>query len=139
MPLRTVVFALWGGFGLYWLIAAVGVKRGTRRTRARPPGLLILVAFVLLRAFRTDSLAVHAQVVQIVGLMLLLSGLCFAVWARIYFGRNWGMPMSQKDEPELVTSGPYRFVRHPIYSGVLLALLGTALASSTAPRSRNGS
>jgi protein-S-isoprenylcysteine O-methyltransferase Ste14 len=40
------------------------------------------------------------------------------------------MPMTERTEPELVTSGPYRFVRHPIYSGLLLAVLGTALAVS---------
>jgi protein-S-isoprenylcysteine O-methyltransferase Ste14 len=44
--------------------------------------------------------------------------------------RNWGTPMSRKDEPELVTSGPYHLVRHPIYSGVLLAGVGTAVALS---------
>jgi len=54
----------------------------------------------------------------------------FAIWARIHIGRNWGTPMSQKDEPELVTSGPYHLVRHPIYSGVLLAGVGTAVALS---------
>jgi protein-S-isoprenylcysteine O-methyltransferase Ste14 len=47
-----------------------------------------------------------------------------------HIGRNWGTPMSQKDQPELVTSGPYRLVRHPIYSGILLAGIGTALALS---------
>jgi protein-S-isoprenylcysteine O-methyltransferase Ste14 len=41
----------------------------------------------------------------------------FAIWARVHIGRNWGTPMTQKDEPELVTSGPYHLVRHPIYSG----------------------
>jgi protein-S-isoprenylcysteine O-methyltransferase Ste14 len=44
-------------------------------------------------------------------------GLGFAIWARVHIGRNWGTPMTQKDEPELVTSGPYHLVRHPIYSG----------------------
>jgi protein-S-isoprenylcysteine O-methyltransferase Ste14 len=67
---------------------------------------------------------------EAVGVILLLSGLALAVWARIYLGRNWGMPMTQKDEPELVTSGPYDLVRHPIYSGILLALLGTSLATN---------
>jgi protein-S-isoprenylcysteine O-methyltransferase Ste14 len=56
--------------------------------------------------------------------------LCFAVWARIHIGRNWGAPMTQKDEPELVTSGPYHLVRHPIYSGILVAGFGTATALS---------
>ena len=53
-----------------------------------------------------------------------------AVWARLHLGRNWGMPMTQRAEPELVTSGPYRFVRHPIYTGLLIAILGTALVNN---------
>lgn len=70
------------------------------------------------------------MILQIVGSVLFVAGLALAVWARIYLGRNWGMPMTKKDEPELVTSGPYRYVRHPIYSGLLLAVLGTALATN---------
>jgi hypothetical protein len=54
----------------------------------------------------------------------------FAIWARVHIGRNWGTPMTQKDEPELVTSGPYHLVRHPIYSGILVAGVGTAVALS---------
>ena len=57
-------------------------------------------------------------------------GLALAVWARIYLGRNWGMPMSEKVDPELVTTGPYRTGRHPIYSGIVLAMVGTAIAVS---------
>ena len=57
-------------------------------------------------------------------------GLGFAIWARLHIGRNWGTPMTQKDEPELVTSGPYHLVRHPIYSGILVAGVGTAVALS---------
>jgi protein-S-isoprenylcysteine O-methyltransferase Ste14 len=57
-------------------------------------------------------------------------GLGFAIWARIAIGRNWGTPMSQEHEPELVTSGQYHFVRHPIYSGILVAGVGTAVALS---------
>jgi protein-S-isoprenylcysteine O-methyltransferase Ste14 len=48
----------------------------------------------------------------------------------VHIGRNWGTPMTQKNEPELVTSGPYRLVRHPIYSGIILAGIGTALGLS---------
>ena len=57
-------------------------------------------------------------------------GLGFAIWARVHIGRNWGSPMTQKDAPELVTSGPYRVARHPIYSGILVAGVGTAVALS---------
>ena len=64
------------------------------------------------------------------GLALFCLGLGFATWARVHIGRNWGTPMTQKDEPELVTSGPYHLVRHPIYSGILVAGVGTAVALS---------
>jgi protein-S-isoprenylcysteine O-methyltransferase Ste14 len=130
MSLTASVFILWGVFWLYWLISAFTAKRGSRRLGSRFPGLTLLVALVVVRVFRTATLAVHSPVLRGVGVVLLLAGLGFAVWARIYLGRNWGMPMSEKEAPELVTSGPYRLVRHPIYSGLLLAILGTALATN---------
>ncbi len=64
------------------------------------------------------------------GLVFFGIGLGFAIWARVHIGRNWGTPMTQKDEPELVTSGLYHLVRHPIYSGILVASIGTAVALS---------
>jgi protein-S-isoprenylcysteine O-methyltransferase Ste14 len=62
--------------------------------------------------------------------LLFALGLGFAVWARLHIGRNWGTPMTQKVDPQLVTSGPYHLVRHPIYSGILTAGVGTAIALS---------
>jgi protein-S-isoprenylcysteine O-methyltransferase Ste14 len=61
------------------------------------------------------------------GAALCIVGLAFAIWARVSLGRNWGMPMTQHENPELVTSGPYRLVRHPIYTGMSSMLIGTAL------------
>jgi protein-S-isoprenylcysteine O-methyltransferase Ste14 len=130
VTLTTVVFSVWAVFWICWLIAAVGAKQSVRTSRFRRPGLVLLVGVVLLRVFRTGTLAVNTPILQVLGLILFAAGLGLAVWARIYLGRNWGMPMTERAEPELVTSGPYRFVRHPIYSGLLLALLGTALATN---------
>ncbi len=130
MPLRAVIFILWGLFWVYWLIAATGAKQGVGRRGFRVPGLLAIVGIVLGRVFKPHTLAVHSPILHVVGTVLFLSGLGLAVWARIYLGRNWGMPMTEKEEPELVTSGPYRYVRHPIYSGLLLGVLGTALATN---------
>jgi protein-S-isoprenylcysteine O-methyltransferase Ste14 len=126
-----VIFSVWGVFWLYWLLAAFSAKRGASSSRRIPAtGLLFLVAFVLARVFSTHTMAVHSVVLQVIGTVLFAAGLAVCVWARIYLGRNWGMPMTKKAEPELVTSGPYRYVRHPIYSGILLALLGTAFATN---------
>jgi protein-S-isoprenylcysteine O-methyltransferase Ste14 len=128
--LTTVVFSVWGVFWIFWLIAAVGARQSVRTSRFRRPGLVVLVAVALLRLFKIGTLAVSSPILHVVGLILFASGLGLAIWARIYLGRNWGMPMTKRAQPELVTSGPYRFVRHPIYSGLLLAVLGTAFATN---------
>jgi protein-S-isoprenylcysteine O-methyltransferase Ste14 len=89
--LKISIFVVWGVFWIYWLISAAGAKEGARTRRATPPGLLIIIlGFVLLRIFRANSLAVHNPILQVVGVVLFVSGLGLAVWARIYLGRNWG-------------------------------------------------
>ncbi len=128
VPLKSVILIIWGVFWLYWLIAAVGAKEGTRRRRWRIPGLLLILVLIIERVFGQHGEPAHSVALQVVGMIVFLSGLGLAVWARIYLGRNWGMPMTRKAEPELVTTGPYKYVRHPIYSGLLLGVLGTALA-----------
>jgi protein-S-isoprenylcysteine O-methyltransferase Ste14 len=129
--LRTAITIGWIAFWVYWLASAAGVKKGRRSSRRIPlTGVTALCVVVVLRVFRGDNLTVHSPVVGAIGAVFFASGIAFAIWARIHLGRNWGMPMDQKAEPELVTSGPYRLVRHPIYSGLLLAVVGTALATS---------
>ncbi len=129
-----VVFAVgWAAFWLYWLVAAFSMKRGrvpwSRELRIR--AVMVVVGILLIRVgvFRHDDLNTELWR-SVLGLVLFVLGLGFAIWARVHIGRNWGTPMTQKDEPELVTSGPYHFVRHPIYSGILVAGLGTAVALS---------
>ena len=90
--------------------------------------LLAVVVVLLFSVVHAGSLDVHGTVLPVVGIALMACGFGFAIWARIHLGRNWGMPMTVKEEPELVTSGPYRLVRHPIYTGLLTAVVGTALA-----------
>jgi protein-S-isoprenylcysteine O-methyltransferase Ste14 len=61
------------------------------------------------------------------GVALTAVGLGFAAWARAYIGTNWSGAVTVKVGHQLITTGPYRWVRHPIYSGMILAMLGTAL------------
>jgi protein-S-isoprenylcysteine O-methyltransferase Ste14 len=130
MSALTSFFAsAWVVFWIYWMVSAARVKKGTRPRLAVVPRLVVIVLVILFEVLlKGHRVTVHSQVLHVVGLLFLLSGLSLAVWARVYLGRNWGMPMTQKDEPELVTSGPYQLVRHPIYSGLLLAMPDPASA-----------
>ncbi len=123
----------WVAFWIYWLAAATSMKRGrvpwSRELRIRAMIIVVAILLVRLGAFRGGDLNTNPWRAGL-GLVLFVLGLGVAIWARVHIGRNWGTPMSQKDEPELVTSGPYRLVRHPIYSGFLLAGVGTAVALS---------
>jgi protein-S-isoprenylcysteine O-methyltransferase Ste14 len=121
----------WIIFWVYWLTSAFGVKEGRGSMRRIPlNGLTAVSVILLVRVFRGGSLAVHSPVLGAIGAVVFASGIALAIWARVHLGSNWGLPMTQKAEPELVTSGPYRFVRHPIYSGLLAGLVGTALATN---------
>jgi protein-S-isoprenylcysteine O-methyltransferase Ste14 len=129
--LRTAIAIAWIVFWVYWFVSALGAKEGRGSWRRLPMnGLTALAVVLLVRVFRGGNLAVDSPVLGAIGAVVFASGIALAVWARVHLGRNWGMPMTQKAEPELVTSGPYRFVRHPIYSGLLVGLLGTALVTN---------
>jgi protein-S-isoprenylcysteine O-methyltransferase Ste14 len=129
--LKIAVDINWIAFWIYWLGSAFGVREG-RASRRRIPlnGLTVVSVVVLVRVLRGGSLAVHSPVLGGIGAVVFAFGIVLAIWARVHLGRNWGLPMTEKAEPELVSSGPYRLVRHPIYSGLLAALLGTALVTN---------
>ena len=132
-PVELVFAVAWAAFWLYWILAAFSMKRGrvqwSREARIRVVIVGLAVVLARLGAFRGYRVETDPWR-EAVGLALFALGLGFAVWARLHIGRNWGTPMTQKDEPELVTSGPYRLVRHPIYSGILVAGIGTAVGLS---------
>ena len=123
----------WSAFWLYWLVAAFSTKRGhvswSRELPIRAVIAVVVVLLIRLGAFRGHGVSTDPWRAG-VGLVLFALGLGLAIWARVRIGRNWGAPMTQKEEPELVTSGPYRLVRHPIYAGILAAGLATAVALS---------
>ncbi len=128
-----VILVGWVLFWAYWLLASTTAKSGQTRWRqfAGIRIALILIVLLLLRLkVVKGQAATNDPWLLGIGLAVFVLGLALAVWARIFIGRNWGMPMSRKDDPELVTTGPYRTIRHPIYSGMILAMIGTTIAVS---------
>ena len=130
----VVILICWAAFWVYWFAAATGAKAGRTRwaqfAGIRVGTILILLLLLRVGVFKEHVAATTNPWLQGIGLAVVLLGLALAVWARVYLGRNWGMPMSQKDDPELVTAGPYHSIRHPIYSGIILAMIGTTIAVS---------
>ena len=129
-----IIGVSWIVFWAYWLAMAFTAKadqtRWTRWAGVRLGLIAVVLLLIRLRVFRGPQAATHNPWLLGIGLAAFILGLALAVWARVYIGRNWGMPMSRKADPELVTTGPYRRVRHPIYSGIILAAVGTAIAIS---------
>jgi protein-S-isoprenylcysteine O-methyltransferase Ste14 len=130
-PLKLAISCAWLVFWIYWLASAASSKESVESGwRTRLTGVSAIAVFLVAGVLRGGSLAVHSVILETIGAVLFVCGIALAVWARLHLGRNWGMPMTQRAEPELVTSGPYRFVRHPIYTGLLTAVLGTALVNN---------
>jgi protein-S-isoprenylcysteine O-methyltransferase Ste14 len=135
---RSIIAGLWLLFVVYWAVAAVGAKRdASRRLWRGGIGLrlvLILLIAVMVRSpslrdflAETQRAARHSDIFGWTGVALCVLGFGLAIGARWHLGRNWGMPMSRKEQPELVTSGPYAFMRHPIYTGLIVAMVGSAI------------
>jgi protein-S-isoprenylcysteine O-methyltransferase Ste14 len=124
----------WALFWIYWFAASVGVKPGRIRWR-QFAGVRVLVVVLVVGSLHIKALrgqVGHDGWTAGIGLGMFFLGLLVAVWARRHLGRNWGAPQTEKLDPELVTSGPYHWIRNPIYSGLILAMLGTSVAVSWA-------
>ena len=135
----SIVQILWALFLGYWIVSAFFVKKDMRRdwSTASLVATRLLFAIVVATLFRlpyvlhwTDRGDVVAanSLRAYLGVLICAAGIGFAIWARRHLGSNWSGTPSVKAGHELVTTGPYRFVRHPIYTGIITGLVGTAFA-----------
>lgn len=128
----VVPWLVWLG---YWIATSNAVKSTARKEASRSRtlqsiplivgGALVVLPDPVARALVPDG--AQLGLLQYVGFAILLAGLLFSVWARVHLGTNWSVSVTLKDDHELIRSGPYGLVRHPIYTGCLLALVGAAL------------
>lgn len=126
----------WCIFLAYWFLSALRLKQ-TKREEPSAGRLLhialLVVAFNLLfaRTFEFGLLAApfvpNQPAFQYAGIALTFLGVAFSIWARYCIGENWSGRVTLKVDHQLIRSGPYAYVRHPIYTGLILACAGTAL------------
>ena len=133
IPFTEIVGLCWLLFLLYWIVSAFTSKKNISRSRGagfRILGFVIIVIFLntaLFQSLNLENVTFSFPLMEPLGILFVIFGLALAIWARRCIGRNWGMPMSVQENAEMVTSGPYAYIRNPIYSGVLLAMLGSLL------------
>jgi len=130
---------LWIVFFLYWQIKAIDTKTTQRLEPAVSRILrvfIFLIAIVILSINRIPARWLYFPLWPQGlwpfwgGVAVTVAGLLFAVWAREHLGRNWSRSVTIKQGHELITTGPYAVVRHPIYTGILTGFLGMAIAIS---------
>jgi protein-S-isoprenylcysteine O-methyltransferase Ste14 len=134
---RPLMLNLWLVWGLFWLVSAATAKPtqrrespGSRLSHLLPllVGAYLIVGPQLRLAGMSAPLLPDVSARYWLALVLVVLGLGFTVWARLHLGRNWSGTVTQKEGHELIRSGPYAWVRHPIYTGLLAALFGSAIA-----------
>jgi protein-S-isoprenylcysteine O-methyltransferase Ste14 len=130
---------VWIAFFIYWQIKAANTKTTQRLEPAASRILrvfIFLIAIVLLSTTRIPLPWLYLQLWPNgllpfwLGAAVTVAGLLFAVWGRVHLGRNWSRSVTIKQGHELITTGPYALVRHPIYTGILTGFLGMAIAIS---------
>jgi len=133
----NLIGALWATWAVYWFIAALGVKQTRRLESPLSRALHIVPLFIAAWLLWHPEMPHHflegrflpdAPATYWTGVALVAFGLLFAIWARNVLGRNWSGLVTVKQDHELIRSGPYRYVRHPIYTGLLIAFAGSAIA-----------
>jgi protein-S-isoprenylcysteine O-methyltransferase Ste14 len=148
---QTVILGCWAIYLLVWAVSAFDVKRDIRGGNGnigqqfwllRMVIAAIALLFVAVRiatgtAHFTNfgrifsrSIFPQSTVLEWAGAALSVIGVGFAIWARMHLGRNWSPRPAAKEHHELVTTGPYAYVRPPIYTGLILMAFGTALTGS---------
>jgi protein-S-isoprenylcysteine O-methyltransferase Ste14 len=134
--LYAIAVAFWLAVGAVWFAAAFRTKRIARRqaSASRILQIVVVVAgYVLLFNRRThvgplaDPFLPPSQALGYAALVITAFGAAIAIWARLFLGGNWSSSVTIKEGHTLIRSGPYHFVRHPIYFGLFAAAAGVAM------------
>lgn len=132
------MLVLWAFWAITWFIAAIWSKRASARPGfASELGYRVLTAigavifFVLPQRVASSQLWATPGAVMWALVGLEAAGFAFCWWARIHLGSLWSSTVTRKEGHRIVDTGPYAIVRHPIYTGIITALIATTLARGT--------
>ena len=133
---RLLIQVPWIVFLIYWIISAIKT-RATREQESLGSRLAILlieiVGYLLIFhrslgiGFLGRRFVPHSLIGAILGVVCTWAGIALAIWARYHLAENWSARVTIKEGHELIRTGPYSRLRHPIYSGLILATVGTVL------------
>jgi protein-S-isoprenylcysteine O-methyltransferase Ste14 len=139
LPYLEIVGTAWLVFWLSWLVYAIRTR--TKTERRTSPGyqsgflVLIIAALAILLSHQNGEGLLFIRFVPdtlltgTAGVLLVICGLLFAVWARVHLGKFWSMAPAIRVDHQLIRTGPYRYVRNPIYTGILVGVIGTAVVA----------
>jgi protein-S-isoprenylcysteine O-methyltransferase Ste14 len=130
-----IILGCWIAFVVYWFISAQRVKAiaekqslpSALRHRLLVAGGWWLLAYQRFPPPLNSPVTPRTDLTQVIGAVICVAGILVTIWARRILAGNWSSDVTFKQGHELIKAGPYRFVRHPIYSGLLLMCLGTAI------------
>ena len=134
---RYLFSGLWLSWIVYWICASRHLKPNLRRETIGSRSLHVLPLLVAVALLWVDRVPVAFLGAKLfpgtlwlfwIGALLTVLGLLFSVWARVHLGRNWSAVVTIKQDHELIDTGPYALVRHPIYTGLLVGIFGSAMA-----------
>jgi protein-S-isoprenylcysteine O-methyltransferase Ste14 len=137
MEPRQLIAACWILFVFYWIVSARSIKPAaehqswTSMLAHRVPVWLGAILLFMPRATPFGMMVIpHTVTMESLGVAICMLGLSAAIWSRKTLADNWSSNVEFKQDHKLVERGPYHFVRHPIYTSLLLMCLGTAIVSS---------
>lgn len=133
------IASLWIAFAASWLVAALWADRAEKRAgwAVEAPYRLTMIAGTALFMVRAHGYQGWMRLWQVnlaeawACVALIAAGFAFAWWARVHLGRLWSGQITRKEGHHIVDTGPYALARHPIYTGLLLAMFATMIAKGT--------
>ena len=136
--IKIILKLTWVILLLYWVVSGFKVKRAQTKEPAFQRFMFywlpLLIALLLLgpgdwfgRTWLREQFIEHTDAVGLVGLFFCVPGAIIAIWSRYLLGKNWSLSVQKKADHELIQTGPYQWVRHPIYTGLLFMFIGNGI------------